>query len=402
VTVPQPARVAKPGRGESGRVFAAFLRLGLTSFGGPIAHLGYFRDEFVGRRGWLRDDEYAELVAICQFLPGPASSQVGMAIGLQRAGLPGALAAWAGFTLPSALMMIGLAMGLLHGAGLPAGVVQGLKLVAVAVVAHAVWGMARSFCRSMPAVVLMLASAAVLLAWPWGWMQLVVIVAGAVVGLAWRGATNRDDSAGFDAAVPRRWGIVALTVFALLFALPLLGHAPGSSADVFSTFYRAGALVFGGGHVVMPLLDAGVVAPGWLSQDDFLAGYGAVQAVPGPLFTFAGYLGAAMAAGPGGWSGGVLALLAIFLPSLLLVVGVLPFWRRVRAWPRMRAALAGVNAAVVGLLLAALVDPVAPSALHGAGDALLVASALVAMLALRVPVWALVLAFAAGGWLVGG
>lgn len=388
---------------EAVRVFLVFLRLGLTSFGGPVAHLGYFREAFVARLRWLRDDEYAELVALCQFLPGPASSQVGMAIGLQRAGLSGALAAWAGFTLPSALVMIGLAVGLLQGgAGLAPGVVQAMKLVAVAVVAHAVWGMARSFCRTVPALLLMLACAALLLAWPMAWMQGLVIAAGAVVGLGWRSAMASAEGPGFDVAVSPRLGASALAVFGLLFALPLLGFANGTTGDVFSAFYRAGALVFGGGHVVMPLLDVAVVAPGWLSQDEFLAGYGAVQAVPGPLFTFAGYLGAAMSAGPGGWAGGVLALVAIFLPSLLLVLGVLPFWRHVRRWPRMRAALAGVNAAVVGLLLAALVDPVARSALQGIGDVLLVAAALVAMLALRVPAWAVVLAFVCGGWWFGG
>ncbi|TDK20653.1 chromate efflux transporter [Luteimonas aestuarii] len=388
---------------EAWRVFAVFLRLGLTSFGGPIAHLGYFREAFVTRLRWLRDDEYAELVAICQFLPGPASSQVGMAIGLRRAGLSGALAAWVGFTLPSALVMIGLALGVLHGgAGIPPGVVHGMKLVAVAVVAHAVWGMARGFCRTLPAALLTLACAVLLLAWPMAWMQWLVIAAGALVGLGWRSAVSAGEGPGFNVAVPRRPGAFALAAFALLFGLPLLGFASGSTGDVFSAFYRAGALVFGGGHVVMPLLDTAVVAPGWLSQDDFLAGYGAVQAVPGPLFTFAGYLGAAMSAGPGGWAGGVLALLAVFLPSLLLVLGVLPFWRHVRRWPRMRAALAGVNAAVVGLLLAALVDPVARSALLGVGDVLLVMAALVAMQALRVPAWGVVLAFVFGGWWFGG
>ncbi|WP_101926218.1 MULTISPECIES: chromate efflux transporter [Luteimonas] len=380
-------------------VFLAFLGLGLTSFGGPIAHLAYFRDAFVVRRRWLREDEYAELVALCQFLPGPASSQVGMALGLRRAGLRGALAA--GFTLPSALLMIGVALGLLHwGNGVPAGVVHGLKLVAVAIVAQAVWAMASAFCRDPLAIAMALASAAALLLWPAAGTQLAVIAVAALLGAAvWRvGAAQPLDAVGLSGL---RWpGRLALGVFlGLLLGLPLLARVfPASTLAVVDAFYRAGALVFGGGHVVLPLLESSVVAPGWMDGEFFLAGYGAAQALPGPLFAFAGFVGAGMQAGPGGWAGGALALVAIFLPGMLLVLGVLPVWQQVRRWPRMRAALVGVNAAVVGLLLAALYDPLWTGAVSGWRDVGLVAVALLLLGGLRVRVWLLVPAMALAGW----
>lgn len=383
---------------EAWRVFLVFLRLGLTSFGGPIAHLGYFRDAFVVRRRWLGEAEYADIVALCQLLPGPASSQVGMMLGIRRAGLPGALAAWCGFTLPSALLMVAL------GASpswwrdvVPDGLIHGFKLLAVVVVAHAVWGMARAFCRDAITWLLMLACAAALLVWPVAGMQVAVIVAGALVGLGVRAARAASTSAWMPGTPSRRVGVLALTAFAVLLLASWTWPGMASSATMFGAFYRAGALVFGGGHVVMPLLQSGVVAPGWLSQDAFLAGYGAAQTVPGPMFTFAGYLGAAMEAGPGGAVGGALAIVAIFLPAGLLVVGALPFWQRMIAAPRMRGALAGVNAVVVGLLLAALCDPLWSSAVSGIADSMVVLAGFVALVWARVPVGVMIVAMPFAG-----
>lgn len=397
------AGAAQPGV-TPGRLFLVFLRLGLTSFGGPVAHLAFFRDEFVVRRRWLDDAAYAELVALCQCLPGPASSQVGMALGLRWAGLRGALAAWCGFTLPSALLMIGFALGLLQSdAGLPAGVVHGLKLVAVAVVAQAVWTMAQVFCRRPAAVAVSLFAAAALLLWPVAGMQLVVITVGAVLGAVWWRIDDRLPSADISISTARWPARIALLLFAaLLLGLPVLAHAmPASTVVVFAAFYRAGAWVFGGGHVVLPLLETSVVSPGWMTETSFLAGYGAAQALPGPLFAFAGFLGAGMQAGPGGWAGGLLALVAVFLPGMLLVVGVQPAWQWIRRWHRMRAALAGINAAVVGLLLAALVDPLWTSAVAGWRDLGLVCVALMALIGLRIPVWLLVPVMALCGWALG-
>ena len=393
-----------------------FLRLGLTSFGGPVAHLGYFRDEFVVRRRWLTEYSYADLVALCQFLPGPASSQVGMALGLMRGGWGGALAAWVGFTLPSALALALLGLGFSAGGlGMPAGLVQGLKVVAVAVVAQAVWGMARGLCATVGRAALMLAACAVTLLQPGVVGQLAVMLGAGVLG--WWVWGRKQASAGampgatadtLDAwAVPlsRRGGLVLLAVFAaLLVLLPwsvaVVSGANGtaSALAVVDAFYRAGALVFGGGHVVLPLLQSAVVEPGWVSADAFLAGYGAAQAVPGPLFTFAAFLGAAMAPGWAGAGLALLAILGIFLPAFLLVAGALPWWAplRQRAWAR--GVLAGVNAAVVGLLLAALYQPVATSALHSAADVALALVALAALLRWRVPPWAVVVATALAGW----
>ena len=384
-------------------VFLVFLRLGLTSFGGPVAHLGYFREEFVVRRRWLPDSEYAELVALCQFLPGPASSQVGMAIGLRQAGVKGALAAWCGFTLPSALLMMAFAFGILHwGQGLPAGVLHGLKLVAVAVVAQAVWGMMRMFCREPVSWLLMLAATAAIVMRPQGMTQLWVIACGALAGQLWYRRLLPAEGQGFVVAVSRRWGGVALALFAtLLLLLPALADTTGNSAlAIFDKFYRVGSLVFGGGHVVLPLLQAEVVAPGWVGTDEFLAGYGAAQAVPGPLFTFSAFLGTAMSAGPGGWSGGWLCLIAIFLPSLLLVIGVLPFWSHIRRHRRIQAALAGVNAVVVGLLLAALYDPLWTTAVRDWSDLALVVLAVAALMWVKLPPWCVVLGMAAAAFAV--
>ena len=385
-------------------VFLVFLRLGLTSFGGPVAHLGYFREELVVRRRWLSERNYADLVALCQFLPGPASSQVGMALGLARAGYPGALAAWLGFTLPSAVALILFALGLAHwGDAVPAGLLHGLKVVAVAVVAQAVWGMARSLCPDVPRTSLMAVAACAVLWWSSAWAQVLVLALAALVGL-WtlapgQGAAHEP----LPIPVGRRAGMVWLALFvALLLGLPwAVAVFPHATLALIDAFYRAGALVFGGGHVVLPLLQAEVVPTGWVEQGTFLAGYGAAQAVPGPLFTFAAFLGASLQTGPQGVWGAVVCLLAIFAPSFLLVAGALPFWEGLRAHPRMQAALAGVNAAVVGLLVAALYQPVWTSAIHTPQDFALALLAGVALMAWKLPPWLVVAASAGAGWWLG-
>lgn len=401
---PEPA--APPETADTGTVgiFLAFLRLGLTSFGGPIAHLAYFRDEFVTRRRWLTEGSYADLVALCQFLPGPASSQVGMGLGLLRGGHRGALAAWAGFTLPSAMALTLFALGIgSHGDALPAGVIHGLKVVAVAVVAQAVWGMGRTLCAGARQATLMLAAAAAVLLLPGALVQVGVIALAAGAGLV---LFKRDEPPAHEPlplGAHRRSGAVLLALFfVLLLALPLLARQSASQGlHLVDVFYRVGALVFGGGHVVLPLLQAEVVNPGWVDKDVFLAGYGAAQAVPGPLFTFSAFLGASMRMAPAGWLGAALCLLAIFLPAFLLVAGALPFWERLRHNAAARAALAGVNAAVVGLLLAALYDPIWTSAILRASDFVLALAALVALMAWKAPPWLVVLGTAFAGGLMG-
>ena len=390
------------------RVFLIFLRLGLTSFGGPVAHLGYFREEFVARRGWLTEDAYADLVALCQFLPGPASSQVGLALGLRQAGWGGALAAWLGFTLPSALVMALLGLGLVAGQGLvPAGVLHGLKVAAVAVVAQAVWGMARSLCRGPARLLLMVLACALALLWPGVVGQVGAMLVAALAGLGLRGRAGAmpapPSQGGLAAGVRPHTGALLLAAFAaLLVLLPLAARAwPQGWLVLADAFYRAGALVVGGGHVVLPLLQAEVVATGWVAADDFLAGYGLAQAVPGPLFTFAAFLGAAAGHGAGGWLGAAVCLVAIFVPAFLLVAGALPFWDRLRHNARARAALAGVNAAVVGLLLAALYHPVWTSAIHAPADLALALAAFAALVWARVPPWLVVPLCGAAGWLLG-
>lgn len=383
------------------QVFLVFLRLGLTSFGGPVAHLGYFRTEFVERRRWLSEAAYADLVALCQFLPGPASSQVGLALGLMRAGYAGALAAWAGFTLPSALALIALALGIAQaGEAVPGGALHGLKVVAVAVVTQAVWGMARSLCPDAPRRALMVVTAGLLIAWPGTVTQLLAIGVAAVIGLLWLQPAADAPHEPLSVPIGRRAGAAWLTLFFVLLAvLPLLLAAfPSHALAVIDAFYRAGALVFGGGHVVLPLLQASVVPTGWVGSDTFLAGYGAAQAVPGPLFTFAAFLGASLQTAPTGWAGGLLALAAIFTPAFLLVAGALPFWDGLRARPGARAALMGVNAAVVGLLLAALWDPVITSGIRGVGDALLALAALLALMRWKWPPWVVAAGCATIGW----
>jgi chromate transporter len=371
-----------------------FLRLGLTSFGGPIAHLGYFREEFVVRRGWLGERAYADLVALCQFLPGPASSQVGLALGLSRCGYRGALAAWLGFTLPSALLLILFALGVTRWSdSLPSGALQGLKVVAVAVVAQALWGMARNLCPDPPRLTLMALAACGALALPGVWGQVGVIVLGAVAGRAFLRVPVDDRHERLPFTPGRRSAALCLGLFVLLLgSLPVLVLLwPVQALALVDAFYRAGALVFGGGHVVLPLLQAEVVPNGWVGGDTFLAGYGAAQAVPGPLFTFAAFLGAAMQQAPSAWAGGLLCLVAIFLPSFLLVAGALPFWESLRRHRGIQSALLGVNAAVVGLLLAAFYDPVWTSAIRGPGDFALALLALLALMAWKLPPWLVVL-----------
>lgn len=395
-------KITKTGR-SPWAVFLIFLRLGLTSFGGPIAHLGYLRDEFVVRRQWLSERSYADLVALCQFLPGPASSQVGIALGLSRSGYTGALAAWLGFTLPSAIALIFFALGMAsYGDTMPAGVLHGLKVVAVAVVAQAVWGMARNLCPDAPRISIMAAATCFVLLVPSAWGQVSVIVLAGIVGLLLFKPQHGDTHDPLPISVRRRIGLFWLALFfVLLLGLPLLAAViPIQTLAMVDAFYRAGSLVFGGGHVVLPLLQAEVVPSGWVDNDPFLAGYGAAQAVPGPLFTFAAFLGASMNHAPTGWLGGLICLLAIFAPSFLLVMGALPFWEYLRRSLRTQAALLGINAAVVGLLLAALYQPVWTSAIHGPQDFGLALVAMVALIFWKLPPWLVVLGSGVLGWLL--
>ncbi|MEF2280077.1 chromate efflux transporter [Deinococcus sp. YIM 134068] len=383
-------------------VFVVFLRLGLTSFGGPVAHLGYFRAEFVERRRWLDEQGYADLVALCHFLPGPASSQVGMALGLGRAGLWGALAAWLGFTLPSAVLLVLLALGVAAGGDLGnAGWLSGLKIVAVAVVAQAVLGMARTLTPDVPRLLAALGAAVAALLLPGAPAQVAVLLVTGLIG--WHLLAADVPTAGavpWPSALSRRLGAALLAVFALLLAgLPLLRGAVGGPAlALLDSFYRAGALVFGGGHVVLPLLEAEVVPPGWVTRDAFLAGYGAAQAVPGPLFTFGAYLGAVSDVGLPRLTAALLALVGLFLPAFLLVTGALPFWASLRGHAATRSALRGVNAGVVGLLLAALYSPVFTAAVESSLDFALVLAAFALLELLRWPPWVVV----GLGALVGG
>jgi len=357
--------------GRVGEVFAVFLRLGLTSFGGPIAHLGYFHDELITRRRWLDEKTYVDLVALSQFLPGPASSKVGIAIGLSRAGYLGALAAWTAFTLPSAIALVIFGYGVTAlGDALGSGWLHGLKVAAVAVVAQAVLQMMRSLAPDVARATLAVAAAVLVLAIPSSLGQIGAIALGAIVGLIGFRDTPPADHVSLPHPVSRAAALVAIAAFfAILFGLPfLVAVVPNHTLQLFEAFYRAGSLVFGGGHVVLPLLQASVVPPGWVSNDSFLAGYGAAQAVPGPLFTFSAYLGTVMGPDPNGWRGAVLCLVAMFLPAFLLVIGPMPFWDELRRRPAAQAALRGVNAAVVGLLLAALYRPVWTSGITSAAD----------------------------------
>lgn len=380
-------------QGSPLEVLGAFLRLGLTSFGGPIAHLGYFRDELVVRRRWLDEAEYADLVALCQFLPGPASSQVGFALGLHRAGPLGALAAWTGFTLPSAAAMFAFAYAAAALSG-PFGLalVHGLKLVAVAIVAQAVLGMARTLAPDARRSAIAVAATAVLVLFGGGLAQIGAILLGGVAGLLLCRGQAGPQAGTLRFKVGRPAATISfLLFFGLLLGGPALAAATGwRSLAVFDAFYRSGALVFGGGHVVLPLLQARVVDAGWIGADTFLAGYGAAQAVPGPLFSFAAYLGAVLEPAPNGLPVAMIALAGIFLPGMLILVAVLPFWDALRQVPTVQAALRGTNAAVVGILAAALYDPIWISAIATPTDFAIALCGFVALVSWRAPPWSVV------------
>jgi chromate transporter len=395
--------VARAERGSVGEVFTAFLKLGLTSFGGPIAHLGYYREELVIRRRWLDEATFADLVALCQFLPGPASSQVGFSLGVLRGnGLLGGLAAWLAFTLPSAVIMFAFAMIAGHFTGaLADGFLHGLKLVAVAVVAQAVWGMAQSLTPDRPRAGIALAALAVVVLFPGSLAQIMAIVLGAVLGLWLCRGDVVPLSGRLNFPVTRTSGIVALSLFAALLLLsPVVTRASGSHGlAVFDAFYRSGALVFGGGHVVLPLLQAEVVTPGWVSNEAFLSGYGLAQAVPGPLFTFAAYLGAVMNTPPNGLAGAAIALFALLLPGMVLVYGMLPFWDSFRSRPSAQAAMRGTNAAVVGILGCALYNPVWTSAVLSPRDFALALFGFLLLVVWKLPSWVVVVLLAVAGTL---
>src|ERR1700751_2442589 len=389
--------------GSPVEVLLIFLKLGLSCFGGPIAHIGYFRDEFVVRRRWLDDQAYAVLVALCQFLPGPASSQVGFSVGLMRAGYLGGAAAWTGFTLPSAILLVLFAYGAgnLHGA-IGAGLLHGLKLVAVAIVAQAVWGMARTLCPDRERASIAAIAALIIFFSGISIAQMGAITFGALAVL-WLGGDGQPVQSGHVVVpVSRTVGVVALTIFFVLLAgLPFLGNlGAGSGTALFDAFYRSGALVFGGGHVVLPLLREAFVTPGWVSDDAFLAGYGAAQAVPGPLFSFAAYLGAVANPSPHGVPGAVLGLIGIFLPGILVLLGTLPFWDALRKKTGAQAMMRGVNAAVVGLLGAALYNPVWTSSVQTPGDFAVALTGFVLLTAWRAPPLVVVVVSAIGGVLL--
>ena len=396
---PASRRIAE--RPRAATVFLAFLRLGLTSFGGPVAHIGYFREEFVVRRAWMEERGFADLVALCQMLPGPSSSQIGIGIGFGKAGVAGSFAAWLGFTAPSAVLMIALGYGVLaFDDAIPAGLLLGLKAVVVAVVAQALWGMGRTLCPDPARISLAVLAAALVIVAPGAAAQLAVIGGGALAGLLFL----RDES--LSAPSPPRGApltvlpVLSLVLFFLLLALlPLLASTwPSQSLALADSFYRSGSLVFGGGHVVLPLLEAQVLPPGWVSRDAFLAGYGAAQALPGPLITFSAYLGAVMEIPPRGWQGGMICLIAIFAPSFLLVIGTLPLWERLKRHEPARRAMLGINAAVVGLLLAAFYNPVWTAGVRSGTDFALALAALVLLASWKVPPWLVVVLGALAGW----
>lgn len=391
-------------RGSISEVFLTFLRLGLTSFGGPIAHLGYFRDDLVVRRKWIDEAGFADLIALCQFLPGPASSQVGFSLGILRGnGLLGGLAAWAGFTIPSAIILFAFALGAASFTGpLAQGFLHGLKLVAVAVVAQAIWGMARSLTPDRTRAGIALAGIAVVTFVGGSFGQIGAIALGAIAGFLLCRSEVVPQPGQLRFPVSRRGAAVALVLFAAFFILPpLVASAMDHQAiALFDAFYRSGALVFGGGHVVLPLLQAQVVTPGWTTNENFLAGYGLAQAVPGPLFTFAAYLGAVMAPAPNGFGGAVIALVGIFLPGMLLVYGMLPYWDALRLRPTAQAAMRGASAAVVGILGAALYNPVWTSAVLSPPDFALALAGFLLLTVWKAQPWIVVLALALGGTLL--
>ncbi len=395
---------AKQATGSPLEVFRAFFKLGLTCFGGPIAHLGYFRNEFVVRRKWLDEESYANLVALAQFLPGPASSQVGFSLGLLRAGYLGGLLAFVAFTLPSAIALVAFAYGAGALAGpIGSGLMHGLRLVAVAIVAQAVWGMARALCPDRTRAAIAVGATLMALASTNAVTQISAIVFGGLAGLIFCQMDAPPPEGHIPVPVSPRAGIIALVLFfCLMTVLPLLRSMHISPAiELFDAFYRAGALVFGGGHVVLPLLRDAVVTPGWVSDRIFLAGYGAVQAVPGPLFTFSAYLGTLVKGPPNGILGATISLIAIFLPGLLVMTGVLPFWDSFRRRASAQAAMRGVNASVVGMLGAALYDPVWTTSVKGGGDFGLVLSCFILLVVWRLPPLVIVSVSALGGIALG-
>ena len=386
--------------GSVREVLGVSTRLGITSFGGPVAHLGYFREEYVARRKWLDEESYADIVALCQFLPGPASSQVGIAIGLVRAGFRGALAAWFGFTMPSVLLMLGFAYGVDRiGNVLEAGWLHGLKIVAVAVVAQAVYGMAVNLTPDRARITLAIVAAVTVLAWSTALSQVLVIVVAGIIGWRFLPRVEMLPITPLTLGLSRRTAIVSwFLFFGLLIGLPIAHELTGGRVlAIFDGFYRAGSLVFGGGHVVLPLLQAEVVPPGWVTNEEFIAGYGAAQAVPGPLTTFAAYLGAMTWGGSNAWIGAGIAVVAIFLPSFLLIIGALPFWDLLRARVDFQAALRGINAGVVGILLAALYHPVWTSAIEATEDFALGLIAFGLLVFWKQPPWLVVILAAIGG-----
>ncbi|MCA6118440.1 chromate efflux transporter [Bradyrhizobium sp. WSM 1738] len=393
--------MAEKSAGSVAEIFAAFLKLGLTSFGGPIAHLGYFRAEFVERRKWLSESSYADIVALCQFLPGPASSQVGFALGILHGnGLLGGLAAWSAFTMPSAIILFAFALGATAFTGpFAEGVLHGLKLVAVAVVAQAIWGMAKNLTPDRERATIALAAVAIVVFIGGSFGQIGAIALGALAGLWLCRGEGPEATGQLGFSVSPQHGIAALVLFAILFLItPLVTAKTGSQAlALFDAFYRSGALVFGGGHVVLPLLQAEVVTPGWVSNADFLAGYGMAQAVPGPLFTFAAYLGAVSGPPPNGLAGAVIALIALSLPGLLLVYGMLPFWDALRLHPTAQAAMRGTNAAVVGILGAALYNPVWTSAVLSPRDFAVALAGFLLLTVWKLPPWIVVVVLAMAG-----
>lgn len=384
------------------RIFLVFLRLGLTSFGGPVAHLGYFHGTLIKRLRWLDEDSFAELIGLCQFLPGPSSSQVSIGVGLAKAGWRGAIAAWMGFTLPSAVLMtmLGISMGY-FGSGIPGWLSHGLILVAVPVVAQAILLMARQLCPDWPRRFLSLVSTVILLWLPLPAIQPLTIAAGGVLGCFFLKGADKNLPKVFPTGLNRRTAFAALGLFFLLLALlPFVsGLLHNHILAVFSAFYQSGALVFGGGHVVLPMLQSAVIPTGWVSSADLLAGYGAAQAMPGPLFSFAAYLGAVMTSAPNNLAGAALCLAAIYLPSFLLVIGALPVWQAVRHHPQVRGALSGVNAVVVGLLLAAFCRPVWTSAVHAPSDLVLALAGFGLLTAANMPSWAVVILTVVGAGL---
>jgi chromate transporter len=379
-------------------VFRVFLKLGLTSFGGPVAHLGYFREELVVRRKWIDEASYIDLVALCQFLPGPASSQVGFSLGVLRGNGPfGGLAAWLGFTAPSAFILLAFALSAAAFAGPVAeAFLHGLKLVAVAVVAQAVWGMTRTLTPDRSRAAIALAAMVVVIVAAGSFGQIAGIVLGAVAGLTFCRGEAKATSGQLRFPVSRRGGAAALVLFAALFVIPLIVGGGNQAVALFGAFYRSGSLVFGGGHVVLPLLQAEVVTPHWVTNETFLAGYGLTQAMPGPLFTFAAYLGAVMQPTPNGVAGSAIALIAIFLPGVLLVYGMLPFWDELRSRQTMQAAMRGANAAVVGILGLALYNPIWTSAVLTPRDFAFALGGFLLLTVWKVPPWIVVVLLAAG------